>query len=252
MKFSLVGVRRHHRFPLLWIQKCHCTSSIITDLEKWKENLCWAVWLMQTEGVLMGWQLFGFVGMNELQDLSLLYGVCKAEQVCLLLWNSFSWCERVTLSVGCTRLSSQKKRKYVLWNLCWWGPRGNKEKSQMHVSGCTWETVFFFQILIKISAQLSTWRPSLATSTHSVILSPSCLIFLQSAYHSSKLPCLFLIVHLPTLYEPWRQEPCLSCLLLHVPEHGVPSRCSTHFFKMDVRWGEVEKRTGRGKGWNQT
>lgn len=139
--------------------------------------------------------------MNELQDLSLLYDVCKAEQVCLLLWNSFSWCERVTLSVGCTRLSSQEKENMYFGISADGAPGGikRKVKCMSQATRGKQEEFFFFQILIKISAQLSTWRPSLANPTHSVILSPSCLIFLQSAYHSSKLPCLFLIVHLPTL-----------------------------------------------------
>lgn len=40
---------------------------------------------------------------------------------------------------------------------CWWGTRGNKEKSQMYVSGYRWRTggTWWVSILIKISAQLS-------------------------------------------------------------------------------------------------
>lgn len=100
--------------PLLCIQKCHATSSIIRDLEEWEENLRWAVWLMQTQRGLMGWQLLGLVGWMSSKTRVILYGVYKAVQVCLLLWNSLSWDEQVTLSLGFASLSSQKNKLCTL------------------------------------------------------------------------------------------------------------------------------------------
>ena len=44
----------------------------------------------------------------------ILYGVYKAVQVCLLLWNSLSWDEQVTLSLGFASLSSQKNKLCTL------------------------------------------------------------------------------------------------------------------------------------------
>lgn len=111
---SVLGEWENTTSPLLCIQKCHPMLSVITDLEKWKENLRWAVWLMQTQRELRGWQLLGMVGWMSSKTPVVLFCVYEAEQVWFLLWNSLSWDEQVTLSVGFASPSSQKKKLCTL------------------------------------------------------------------------------------------------------------------------------------------
>ena len=115
MKLSLVGVRKHHH-PLIMDPEVppHIIHHHRPRKMKRKPSLSCLINAdsRSAYGVAAAW----LHRINEPQDLSL-YGVCKAEQVCSPLWNSLSWCEQVTLSVGFARHSSPKKKICTLESL---------------------------------------------------------------------------------------------------------------------------------------
>lgn len=160
---------------------------------------------------------------NEFQDLSHCNRFRRAGAGLFTALSSLSWCEWVTLPVDFASLSSQKQTKqnpkYVLWNLCWWAPRGNEEKSQMHFSvTCEKQKELLFQILIKISVHMFSWRPSLVTSTHCHPISPSLawFFFVVLVTVQSYPAHLFLSVCLPQEGTPAVKAGALPVLFTAV------------------------------------
>lgn len=160
---------------------------------------------MQTRGVFMGWQLLGSVGWMSSRTQVVLYGVCKAEQVCSLLWNPLSWCERVTLSVGFASLSSQKKKRKenMYFAISADGGLGGIKTKVKCISQATCgkhRRSFLKKILIKISAQLNPLGglpqpppPAQSSSPHL----PG-FIFLHSAYQYQNYPAYLFPSYCPS------------------------------------------------------
>lgn len=98
-------------------------------------------------------------GKNDSRTSVILCGICKTRPICLLLWNSLSRGELVTLSVGFASFSSQEKKVCTLESLLM-GAWRNKEKTWMPFSGYKWETrCIFFRYLLR--SQLSCHRGGL-------------------------------------------------------------------------------------------
>ena len=121
MKFSLIGVRNHHQ-PLIMNPE---VSLHIIHLYRLRQNEKESYAELSDQcklKKLTGWQLLGFLGQMSSKTRVILCGFCRAEWVYLLLWNSLSWYEWVTLSVGFAKISSHcpppKEEKSRKENMC--------------------------------------------------------------------------------------------------------------------------------------